>query len=70
MPYKVLGKGCKKCKGDLYLEQDEDGYYMVCIQCSAVDAEMTRLLQKHLATRKTRNSQKTAEKELSGAGIC
>ena len=67
MAYKVIGKGCKKCRGDLYVEQDEDGCCMVCIQCSAIDVEMTRLLQKHLASRKAASSEKTRQRELSGA---
>ena len=29
-------KACKKCGGDLSLEQDEYGRYFECIQCGAV----------------------------------
>jgi hypothetical protein len=64
-----MGKGCKKCHGDLYVEQDEDGYYMACIQCSAIDVEMTRLLQKHLSTRRAADSEKARQRSLSGVGV-
>jgi hypothetical protein len=32
----VKFKGCKRCGGDLFLERDDDGVYITCLQCSAV----------------------------------
>ena len=29
-------KRCKRCGGNLYLECDEHGFYVSCIQCGAV----------------------------------
>ncbi len=26
-------KGCPKCKGDIFLEKDSDGWYERCLQC-------------------------------------
>ncbi len=26
-------KGCPKCKGDIFLEKDIDGWYERCLQC-------------------------------------
>jgi hypothetical protein len=28
-------KGCQRCGGDLFLEQDSDGINITCLQCSA-----------------------------------
>ena len=28
-------KGCKRCGGNLYLERDQFGIYVSCIQCGA-----------------------------------
>jgi DNA-directed RNA polymerase subunit RPC12/RpoP len=33
MPYIVWSHKCRKCKGQFYLEENEDGAYLVCIQC-------------------------------------
>jgi DNA-directed RNA polymerase subunit M/transcription elongation factor TFIIS len=33
MPYIVWSQRCKKCKGQFYLEEAEDGKYLTCIQC-------------------------------------
>ncbi len=32
----VKFKGCKRCGGDLFLERDDEGVYITCLQCSAV----------------------------------
>jgi ribosomal protein S27AE len=37
MSLKVLTKGCKKCGGDLFLEYEEEGFCLICIQCGYVD---------------------------------
>ena len=29
-------KGCGKCKGDLYLEEDFYGSYLKCLQCGRI----------------------------------
>ncbi|MGD0779743.1 MAG: hypothetical protein ABR954_03045 [Dehalococcoidales bacterium] len=29
-------KGCKRCGGDLFLDRDFEGTYIVCLQCSAI----------------------------------
>lgn len=48
MPYIVWSRRCKKCKGQFYLEQTEDGTYLVCIQCGhsevIVDQDLITLL--------------------------
>ncbi|MBI4294921.1 MAG: hypothetical protein HY669_01995 [Chloroflexi bacterium] len=36
-------KGCKRCGGDLYLEQDVYGTSVVCLQCGAVKNEVVML---------------------------
>ena len=36
-------KRCKKYGGDLYVERDEYGIYIACIQCGAIDAELAEL---------------------------
>ncbi len=35
MPGLIRIKACKKCGGDLFLENDTYGTYYVCIQCGA-----------------------------------
>jgi len=35
----IKSRGCQRCGGDLFLEQDEYGTYVSCIQCGAVHAE-------------------------------
>ena len=48
MSYIVWSRRCRKCKGQFYLEESEDGYYLTCIQCGhnekIVDQEMITLL--------------------------
>jgi len=29
-------KGCPKCKGDLYLDRDRNGWFEECLQCGHV----------------------------------
>ena len=50
MFYKILTKGCKRCGGDLFLEREDDGLYLACIQCGAVENELTRLLQMRISS--------------------
>ena len=26
-------RACPRCNGDVFLEEDTDGYYVVCLQC-------------------------------------
>jgi hypothetical protein len=33
MSFIVWSRKCRKCKGQFYLEDTEDGTYLVCIQC-------------------------------------
>ncbi len=35
----IKTKGCQRCGGDLFLEQDEYGFYAACIQCGGVHTE-------------------------------
>jgi Fe2+ or Zn2+ uptake regulation protein len=48
MSYIVWSHRCRKCKGQFYLEENEDGAYLVCIQCGytekVVDSELVTLL--------------------------
>jgi hypothetical protein len=48
MSYIVWSRRCRKCKGQFYLEESEDGSFLVCIQCGytekIVDPELTTLL--------------------------
>ncbi len=48
MSYIVWSRRCKKCKGQFYLEESEDGTYLVCIQCGhserIVDQELISIL--------------------------
>ena len=32
----VKFKGCRRCGGDLFLERDDEGVYLSCLQCGAV----------------------------------
>ncbi len=36
MPSLVKFKGCKRCRGDLFLERDFEGVYITCLQCGAI----------------------------------
>ncbi len=29
-------KGCRRCRGDVFLERDSEGEYISCLQCGAV----------------------------------
>jgi DNA-directed RNA polymerase subunit RPC12/RpoP len=48
MSYIVWSRKCRKCKGQFYLEESEDGTYLVCIQCGnnelVKDEELATLL--------------------------
>ena len=33
MSFIIWSRKCRKCKGQFYLEECEDGSYLVCIQC-------------------------------------
>ncbi len=48
MSYIVWSRKCRKCKGQLYLEENEDGANLVCIQCGhnerVVEQELVQLL--------------------------
>jgi hypothetical protein len=48
MSYVVWSRKCRKCNGQFFLDQDEDGYELVCIQCGfserVVDDELIKLL--------------------------
>jgi len=33
MSYIIWSRKCQKCKGQFYIEESEDGTYLVCIQC-------------------------------------
>jgi hypothetical protein len=49
MSYIVWSRSCKKCKGQFYLEENEDGHYQTCIQCGytekIVDQELIALIK-------------------------
>ncbi len=32
----ITFKACRRCAGDLYLEQDTDGEYLTCLRCGDV----------------------------------
>ena len=32
----IIFKACRRCSGDLYLEEDTDGEYLSCIRCGYV----------------------------------
>jgi len=47
MSYIIWSRRCKKCKGQFYLEENEDGASLTCIQCGnseSVDKETVKLL--------------------------
>jgi DNA-directed RNA polymerase subunit M/transcription elongation factor TFIIS len=56
MPYIIWSRRCRKCKGQFYLEENEDGNYLVCIQCGytekIVDRELVTLLSAIETTKK------------------
>jgi hypothetical protein len=35
----IRSKACKRCKGDLFVEYDEYGLYVECVQCGATYGE-------------------------------
>lgn len=39
MPGIIWNRRCKRCHGNLAVEQDEYGSYLCCIQCGAVETE-------------------------------
>ncbi len=39
-------KGCKRCGGDLFLDQDFEGHYIVCLQCSAIYVKNSKPIEK------------------------
>ncbi|MCI0440214.1 MAG: hypothetical protein L0177_13955 [Chloroflexi bacterium] len=41
-------KGCKRCGGDLYMENDGYGAYIGCFQCGAIVADFGENLPKGL----------------------
>jgi hypothetical protein len=49
MSYIIWSRSCKKCKGQFYLEESEDGPYLTCIQCGysekIVDPDALALLK-------------------------
>jgi DNA-directed RNA polymerase subunit M/transcription elongation factor TFIIS len=56
MSYIIWSRKCRKCKGQFYLEDSEDGHYLVCIQCGhsekVVDEELVTLLGAIHSTKK------------------
>ena len=48
MGYNVLSKSCKRCGGDLFLEQGDRDLYYACIQCGAIDKDYSKLLRTKL----------------------
>ena len=66
MFYIIWSKGCKRCQGDLSLERDEDGLYVSCIQCGAVDAEMTKMAQMRKAAQECGESEGRKQRKLVG----
>jgi hypothetical protein len=60
MSYIVWSKKCKKCKGQFYLEENEDGAYLVCIQCGYTERVADQELVPQAA-----NKQPLAKKELT-----
>lgn len=57
MSYIVWSRKCPKCKGQFYLEESEEGAYLVCIQCGCnekiVDSELVSLLSSMQTGRKS-----------------
>jgi DNA-directed RNA polymerase subunit M/transcription elongation factor TFIIS len=56
MPYIIWSRRCKKCKGQLYYEEAEDGKYLTCIQCGysekICDEDLAQILEVISPTRK------------------
>jgi hypothetical protein len=56
MSYIVWSHRCRKCKGQFYLEENEDGAFLVCIQCGyterVVDQKLTTLISEVQPARK------------------
>lgn len=65
---KILAKGCTRCGGDLFLEREDDGLYFACIQCGAVENELTRKLQVHIGEQVTSENDQRKQRKLVGAG--
>jgi len=69
MPYIIWSRKCRKCKGQFYLEESEDGNYLTCIQCGysekIVDPELIALLSAIQPTRK-KGIAREATRELTG----
>ena len=44
MDHIVWGRRCRRCKGNLAVESDPYGDYVSCIQCGAIEYELTKLI--------------------------
>ena len=60
----IKSKGCQRCGGDLFLEQDEYGIYVSCIQCSTVHAEYSCRESKKLSPKQLAESGRAGKYEL------
>ena len=39
----IIFKACRRCAGDLYLEEDMDGEYLTCLRCGYVTYPQNQL---------------------------
>ena len=54
-------KGCPKCRGDLYVDKDHDGWFEECLQCG-YEAYLQPVVE-------AREMHSTADRQLVSAGV-
>jgi len=61
-------KGCPRCSGDLYINEETDGWYERCLLCGYV-RDITHILLKHQGAVITRKMRPPLARALKGKEI-
>ena len=60
-------KSCPRCSGDLYINEETDGWYERCLLCGYV-RDITHILLKHQGAGNTRKIRPSLERALKSKG--
>ena len=61
-------KGCPRCKGDIFIEQETDGWYEHCLLCGYVrEIETVTLTSKDKSGAEKKESRRAEQPVLSGS---
>jgi len=60
-------KGCPRCKGDIFIDQETDGYYEHCLLCGYVREIETVTLASKGKSSTEKESRKEEQSVLSGS---